>query len=236
MKGKLFDRTTSSTFNFEIGAGYVIQGWDEGLIGLCKGAKAILIIPPELGYGDRGAGGAIPGGATLRFDVEVVDIVAESHGHDHADDDHPHNPDGSHPGDPLPSYGKGGGAHDHDEPHPWEWGGVFATDPDEASHTLILYAVDGVYGANDETMKIVLLPDDRTTTAEAALHAAEADATQSWDEDCTDVAPGGSITLPTARPAPPASACCASVGERAASRDLACEAQTPPSRPGSRPP
>ena len=53
----------------------MIQGWDVGLIGLCKGAKAILIIPPELGYGDRGAGGAIPGGATLRFDVEVVDIA-----------------------------------------------------------------------------------------------------------------------------------------------------------------
>ena len=192
-KGKKFDssRDRGATFDFEIGAGRVIQGWDEGLVGLCKGAKATLIIPPALGYGDRGAGADIPGGATLRFDVEVVHIVAAAHGHDHADDDHPHNPDGSHPGDPLPTGGKGGGAHDHDEPHPWEWGGVFATDPDEASHTLILYAVDGVYGANDETMKIVVLPDDRTTTAEAALHNAEADATQSWDEACTEVAPGG---------------------------------------------
>ena len=52
------------------------------------------------------------------------------------------------PGGPSTHYGKGGGAHGHDEPHPWEWGGV-ATDPDAASHTLILYAVDGVYGAND---------------------------------------------------------------------------------------
>ena len=46
-------------------------------MGLCKGAKATLIIPPEEGYGDRGAGGDIPGGATLRFDVEVVDFGAE---------------------------------------------------------------------------------------------------------------------------------------------------------------
>lgn len=57
-----------------IGVGQVIQGWDEGLIGLCKGAKANLVIPPELGYGSSGAGDVVPGGATLRFDVEVVSV------------------------------------------------------------------------------------------------------------------------------------------------------------------
>ena len=76
-KGKQFDssRDRGATFDFEIGAGRVIRGWDEGLVGLCKGAKATLIIPPALGYGDRGAGADIPGGATLRFDVEVVDVA-----------------------------------------------------------------------------------------------------------------------------------------------------------------
>jgi FK506-binding protein 14 len=58
----------------QLGTGKVIKGWDQGLVGLCVGAKAKLIIPPELGYGDSGAGGAIPGGATLNFDVEVVSI------------------------------------------------------------------------------------------------------------------------------------------------------------------
>ena len=57
-----------------IGVGQVIQGWDKGLIGLCKGAKAILVVPPEMGYGPTGAGGIIPGGATLRFDVEVISV------------------------------------------------------------------------------------------------------------------------------------------------------------------
>ena len=51
------------------------KGWDEGLQGLCKGAKAKLIIPSEFGYGEVGAGDKIPGGATLNFDVEVVDIT-----------------------------------------------------------------------------------------------------------------------------------------------------------------
>ena len=75
-KGKKFDssRDRSSTFDFKIGEGSVIKGWDEGLLGLCKGAKATLVIPPEKGYGSSGAGGDIPGGATLNFDVEVVEI------------------------------------------------------------------------------------------------------------------------------------------------------------------
>merc|ERR1712226_1524581 len=63
------------TFDFQIGQGSVIKGWDEGIIGLCKGAKATLVIPPEMGYGANGAGADIPGGATLNFDVEVVDIL-----------------------------------------------------------------------------------------------------------------------------------------------------------------
>lgn len=54
---------------------FLCIGWDEGLQGLCKGAKAKLIIPSEFGYGEVGAGGKIPGGATLNFDVEVVDIT-----------------------------------------------------------------------------------------------------------------------------------------------------------------
>jgi FK506-binding protein 14 len=78
--GKQFDSSIprGQTFDFPLGAGRVIKGWDEGLVGLCKGAKATLIIPPEEGYGDRGAGGDIPGGATLRFDVEVVDFGGDA--------------------------------------------------------------------------------------------------------------------------------------------------------------
>ena len=72
--GKQFDSSPGrgKTFDFQLGAGKVIQGWDKGLEGLCVGAKAILTIPPAMGYGGQGAGGDIPGGATLNFDVEVV--------------------------------------------------------------------------------------------------------------------------------------------------------------------
>ena len=75
-KGKQFDssRDRGQTFDFAIGTGQVIQGWDQGLLGLCRGAKAKLTLPPSMGYGDRGAGADIPGGATLSFDVEVVDF------------------------------------------------------------------------------------------------------------------------------------------------------------------
>lgn len=75
-QGAKFDssRDRGQTFDFEIGAGQVIRGWDEGLLGLCKGASATLILPADYAYGDRGAGGKIPGGATLRFEVEVVDV------------------------------------------------------------------------------------------------------------------------------------------------------------------
>mmetsp|Transcript_4138 Transcript_4138/g.9395 ORF Transcript_4138/g.9395 Transcript_4138/m.9395 type:complete len:210 (+) Transcript_4138:76-705(+) len=76
-KGEKFDssRDRDSTFDFTIGVGQVIKGWDEGIVGLCKGAKATLIVPSEYGYGEVGAGDKIPGGATLNFDVEVVDIT-----------------------------------------------------------------------------------------------------------------------------------------------------------------
>jgi len=77
-KGKKFDssRDRGETFGTTIGVGQVIKGWDQGVVGLCKGAKANLIIPPELGYGASGAGADIPGGATLHFDIEVVSIGA----------------------------------------------------------------------------------------------------------------------------------------------------------------
>lgn len=76
--GKQFDSSRDRGVALErtIGVGQLIQGWDEALIGLCKGAKAILIIPPELGYGANGAGDIIPGGATLNFDVEVISVTA----------------------------------------------------------------------------------------------------------------------------------------------------------------
>lgn len=77
--GKEFDASTTKDepFNFQVGAGEVIDGWDQGLIGLCKGAKAKLVIPPEMGYGEEGAGDDIPAGATLHFDVEVLDVSDE---------------------------------------------------------------------------------------------------------------------------------------------------------------
>lgn len=61
-------------FEFKLGAGQVIQGWDEGLVGMKVGEKKTLTIPPEKGYGARGAGAAIPPNATLIFDVELVGI------------------------------------------------------------------------------------------------------------------------------------------------------------------
>eukprot|EP00558_Chaetoceros_sp_UNC1202_P006018 CAMPEP_0197233752 /NCGR_PEP_ID=MMETSP1429-20130617/1736_1 /TAXON_ID=49237 /ORGANISM="Chaetoceros sp., Strain UNC1202" /LENGTH=206 /DNA_ID=CAMNT_0042692059 /DNA_START=106 /DNA_END=726 /DNA_ORIENTATION=+ len=76
-KGSKFDssRDRDSEFEFQIGNGQVIKGWDQGILGLCVGAKATLIIPPAMGYGDNGAGADIPGGATLNFDVEVIEIT-----------------------------------------------------------------------------------------------------------------------------------------------------------------
>ena len=61
-------------FEFELGAGMVIEGWDEGVIGMKVGGKRKLTIPPELSYGDRGVGGVIPPGATLVFELELLKL------------------------------------------------------------------------------------------------------------------------------------------------------------------
>jgi FKBP-type peptidyl-prolyl cis-trans isomerase FkpA len=61
-------------FQFSLGAGMVIRGWDEGVAGMKIGGARTLIIPSELGYGARGAGGVIPPNATLKFDVELLDL------------------------------------------------------------------------------------------------------------------------------------------------------------------
>ncbi len=75
-KGKEFDSSIGRgrPFQFTMGAGQVIQGWDFGLTGMAEGSQARLIIPPEMGYGSRGAGSAIPPNATLCFEVELVAV------------------------------------------------------------------------------------------------------------------------------------------------------------------
>ena len=75
-KGKKFDSSVDrgETFEFPLGGGRVIQGWDQGFAGMKIGGMRRLTIPSEMGYGARGAGGAIPPNATLVFDVELIGV------------------------------------------------------------------------------------------------------------------------------------------------------------------
>ena len=74
--GKKFDSSLDrgQPFQFQLGAGQVIQGWDKGVAGMKVGGKRKLTIPADMGYGERGAGGAIPPNATLLFDVELLGV------------------------------------------------------------------------------------------------------------------------------------------------------------------
>jgi FKBP-type peptidyl-prolyl cis-trans isomerase len=74
--GEKFDSSLDrgQPFSFPLGAGQVIKGWDEGVAGMKVGGKRQLRMPPDLGYGSRGAGGVIPPNATLIFDVELLDV------------------------------------------------------------------------------------------------------------------------------------------------------------------
>ena len=75
-KGTKFDSSVDrkQPFDFPLGGGRVIRGWDEGVVGMKVGGQRTLIIPPDMGYGARGAGGVIPPNATLIFDVELIDV------------------------------------------------------------------------------------------------------------------------------------------------------------------
>ena len=76
MRGKKFDSSLdrNQPFPFILGTGQVIRGWDEGVAGMKVGGKRELIIPPDMAYGSRGAGGVIPPDATLLFEVELLGV------------------------------------------------------------------------------------------------------------------------------------------------------------------
>ncbi|MGE5452404.1 MAG: FKBP-type peptidyl-prolyl cis-trans isomerase [Acidobacteriota bacterium] len=76
VKGAKFDssKDRNQPFQFPLAAGHVIRGWDEGVQGMKVGGTRVLVIPPELGYGARGAGGVIPPNATLMFEVELLGV------------------------------------------------------------------------------------------------------------------------------------------------------------------
>jgi FKBP-type peptidyl-prolyl cis-trans isomerase len=74
--GREFDSShrRGEPLGFPLGCGYVIAGWDEGVVGMRIGGKRLLTVPPQLGYGEKGAGSLIPPHATLVFEIELLDI------------------------------------------------------------------------------------------------------------------------------------------------------------------
>ena len=77
LNGKKFDSSLDrkTPFNFTLGLGQVIQGWDVGVVGMQVGEKRRLIIPPKMGYGNKGAGAVIPANATLKFEITLLKIT-----------------------------------------------------------------------------------------------------------------------------------------------------------------